>query len=132
MRKYNFYQKTYPKYPDLTLQKTKEVGDKIGVDWTKFDLGEFRQGIKEEMEHGTLYGEATRVHQDSYEVAGRIALAHLVEMPDYYQRLEEMEEAAEKEWGEGEEEEKKRKEWVAQNYQEESETLKKAGITTLK
>jgi len=127
-RKYDFYNKTYSAYPDLTLLKAKEIGDLIGVDWTSIDLGEFRQGIKEEMEHGSEYGSATKVHDDSYEVAGRIALAHLIESADYYQRLEDMEKASEDFWGEGDEEKTKRKSWVANNYQEEAEVLKSQGI----
>lgn len=128
MRKYNFYQKTYKHYPDLTLKKAHEIGQIIGIDWSRFDLGELRQGIKEEMEHGTLYGDDTRVHDDSYTAAGRIALAHLKEVPDYYQRLEDLEKDSKETWGEGEEEEKKRKQWVAQNYKEETDALAAAGI----
>lgn len=123
MRKYNFYQKTYKSYPDLSLKKAYDIGQIIGVDWTKFDLGEFRQGIKEEMEHGTEYGMMTKVHDDSYEIAGRIAIAHLIEVADYYQRLEDLEKDSEHFWGEGEEEQKKRKEWIAQNYKEEADAL---------
>lgn len=130
-RKYNFYQKTYKKFPDLTLTKAKEVGDKIGIDWSEIDLGEFRQGVKEEMEHGTMYGKATTVHPDSYHVAGQIALAHLIEVADYYQLLERMEHKAEKRWGEGPEEKTKRKAWIASNYIEEAEALKAEGITDL-
>jgi hypothetical protein len=58
----------------LSLKKAKEVGDAIGVNWDEVDLGEFCQGIKEEMEHGTLYTDspvaapgATKVHDDSFE-----------------------------------------------------------------
>lgn len=132
-RKYDFYDKSYQLYPDLSLAKAKEIGDKIGVDFSLYDLGEFRQGIKEEMEHGSLYegitNGGTHVHNDSYETAGRIALAHLVEMPDYYQRLEDMETTAEKEWGEDDEKIKKAREWIASNYKDEEEILKKEGVS---
>lgn len=127
-RKHDFYTKTYKQYPDLTLKRAKEIGDIIGVDWALIDLGEFRQGIKEEMEHGSEYGEATKVHDDSYETAGRIALAHIIEVADYYQRLEDLEDAGDAEWGEGDKETSRRKQWVAQNYRELAKTFETEGI----
>ena len=130
-RKYNFYRKTYKKFPDLTLKLAKEIGDELGVDWSRYDLGEFRQGIKEEMEHGDMYGDIAKVHDNDYKIAAKITCAHLEEFPDYYQGLEEMEETHEQYWDEDGGDESKRKQWVANNYQEELETLKAEGITDL-
>lgn len=83
---------------NFSLKQAKEIGDSIGVNWDEVDLGEFAQGIKEEREHGTVYHDthvakpgATLVHDDSDVVAGRIALAHLHELPNYYTLLEKME-----------------------------------------
>jgi len=88
----DFYAKDYTKkYPGLTLAEAKRIGDEIGLDWDKVDLGEFIQGIKEEMEHGSEYGSNTKVHDDSYVTSGRIAYAHMIEVPNYYTLLEEME-----------------------------------------
>ena len=88
----SFYNRDYTKkWPGLTLSKAKAIGDEIGVDWAIVDLGQFIQGIKEEMEHGTEYGEATKVHDDDYVTSGRIAYAHLIERPDYYTALELLE-----------------------------------------
>lgn len=130
-RKHDFYTKKYRDYPDLTLARAKEVGDEIGVDFSEIDLGEFRQGIKEEMEHGSEYGSATKVHEDDYVISGRIALAHLIEVPDYYQRLEDLEDKGEEVWGEGATEKHRRKAWAAKNYAEMQEILTRAGITNL-
>jgi hypothetical protein len=92
----DFYAKDYTKkYPGLTLAEAKRIGDEIGLDWDIVDLGEFTQGIKEEMEHGSEYGSATQVHDDSYTTSGRIAYAHLIEVPNYYTLLEELETSAE-------------------------------------
>jgi len=88
----DFYAKDYTKkYPGLTLAEAKRIGDEIGLDWDKVDLGEFIQGIKAEMEHGSAYGSNTKVHDDSYVTSGRIAYAHMIEVPNYYTLLEEME-----------------------------------------
>lgn len=89
-----FYNKDYTiKVPSLTLQRAKEIGDEIGVDWDLVDLGEWIQGIKEECEHtGVLGGEKTAVIEKGDLVAsGRIAYEHILEVPDYYSRLEKME-----------------------------------------
>jgi len=70
----------------------------LGVDLSKepFDLEELRRGMDVELEHGRR-DPATNVTGDDPVMTAKIALAHLHEMPDYYQRLEEMEAAAEAE-----------------------------------
>lgn len=106
-----FYTKDYTqKWPELTLKRAKEVGDEIGVDWNIVDLGQFIQGIKEEMEHGSEYGSATKVHDDDYVTSGRIAYVHLIERPDYYTALEIMEQEGDEKFNESDESKKK---WVA-------------------
>lgn len=90
----HFYNHDYTKkWPDLTLKKAKQVGDEIGVDWDLVDLGEFLQGIKEEQEHsGILGGDKTRVIDlHDYIGSGKIAYEHLLEVPNYYTMLEELE-----------------------------------------
>jgi hypothetical protein len=47
-------------------------------------------GLAVELEHGTRDPE-TDVTGDNLEMTGRIALAHLREIPDYYTRLQRME-----------------------------------------
>jgi hypothetical protein len=90
----HFYNHDYTKkWPGLTLQRAKQVGDEIGVDWTRVDLGEFLQGIKEEQEHsGILGGHKTKVIDlHDYIASGKIAYEHLLEVPNYYTMLEELE-----------------------------------------
>lgn len=89
-----FYNYDYTqKWPGLTLQKAKQVGDEIGVDWDRVDLGEFLQGIKEEQEHsGILGGEKSKVIElHDYIGSGKIAYEHLLEVPNYYTLLEALE-----------------------------------------
>jgi hypothetical protein len=50
-----------------------------------------------ELEHG-LRDERTNVSNDDPRVTAKIALAHLNEFPDYYTRLERMEEEAKRDW----------------------------------
>ncbi len=60
----------------------------------KYDANEFYMGINVELEHGTV-DTATNVTNDDPVVTGKIALAHLNELPNYYTLLEEMEEKGE-------------------------------------
>ena len=83
----------------MTTEEAKRVGDAIGVDWTRFDLDQFRAGMDVEFEHGS-HDPQTNVTGDDPIVTGKIALAHMKEFSDYYERLERMEREAEREWAE--------------------------------
>lgn len=78
----------------FSLDQAKEIGEKLGIDWSKFDVEQFRMGLDVELEHG-LISPHTNVTNDDTILTGKIALAHLNEYPDYYTRLYKMEEEAE-------------------------------------
>ena len=80
-----------------TPEEAKRVVDRIGVDWDTFDLEQFRAGMDVEFEHGS-HDPQTDVTGDDPIVTGKIALAHMKEFPDYYERLELMERKAERDW----------------------------------
>jgi Protein of unknown function (DUF5661) len=79
----------------FTVEEARQVGERIGIDWATapFDVDQFRRGMDVELEHG-LHDAVTNVTGDDPLVTGKIALAHLNEFPDYYSRLERMEEEA--------------------------------------
>ncbi|AKB44629.1 hypothetical protein MSKOL_2374 [Methanosarcina sp. Kolksee] len=81
----------------FTAEEAKAVGEQLGIKWDEFDVDQFRRGMDVELEHGTQ-DPLTNVTNDDPIMTGKIALAHLNEFPDYYDRLEEMEEEAEKFW----------------------------------
>ena len=81
----------------FTSEQAKEIGEKLGIKWDKFDVDQFRRGMDVELEHGKV-DEHTNVTNDDPLITGKIALAHLNEFPDYYTRLDVMEEEAEKFW----------------------------------
>jgi len=81
----------------FTAPEAKAVGDELGIKWDKFDVDQFRRGMDVELEHGTR-DPGTNVTNDDPVMTGKIALAHLNEFSDYYDRLEEMEEEAEEFW----------------------------------
>ena len=80
-----------------TPEEAQRVGDAIGVDWSLVDLEQFRAGMDVEFEHGSHDPQTDVTHDDPI-VTGKIALAHMKEFPDYYERLERMEAEAEREW----------------------------------
>lgn len=82
----------------FTAEKAKEVGESLGIDWSKWDIEQFRMGMDVELEHGTVDSN-TNITNDDPVMTGKIAWAHLNEFPDYYSRLDEMETAADKYWG---------------------------------
>ncbi len=85
------------KTTQVTAEEARRVGDEIGVDWQRFDLEQFRAGMNVEFEHGS-HDPQTDVTGDDPITTGKIALAHMKEFPDYYERLERMEAEAERVW----------------------------------
>ena len=77
----------------FTTEEAKRIGEVLGVDWSKFDVEQFRMGLDVELEHG-ISDLQTNVTNDNEMITGKIALAHLNEFPDYYTRLEIMEKEA--------------------------------------
>ena len=78
----------------FTAEEAKRIGENLGIDWSKFDVEQYRMGLDVELEHG-LVDPHTNVTNDDPTITGKIALAHLNEFPDYYTRLEKMEKEAE-------------------------------------
>ena len=85
----------------FSLEEARRIGEELGIDWSQFDVEQFRMGLDVELEHG-MQDILTNVSDDDPLVTGKIALAHLNEFPDYYTRLGKMEAEAEAFWeGEG-------------------------------
>jgi hypothetical protein len=78
----------------FTTEQAREIGDKLSIDWDRFDVEQFRMGLDVELEHG-LNEPTTDVTGNDPILTGKIALAHLNEFADYYTRLEKMEREAE-------------------------------------
>lgn len=75
----------------FTHEDAKKIGDALRIDWTKYSLEEFHKGMLVELEHG-MQDPETNVTNDNPMFTGKIAYAHLKEIPDYYTRLQKMEE----------------------------------------
>jgi peroxiredoxin-like protein len=79
----------------FSLEEAKKIGAHLDIDFERYDPEEFRRGLEVEMEHGISAGE-TNITNDNEYLTGKIAWAHLQEIPDYYTRLDKMEKEAEK------------------------------------
>jgi hypothetical protein len=84
----------------FTAEEARHVAATLGVDWQDFDVEQFRMGMDVELEHG-LADPETNVTNDDDLLTGKIALAHLREFPDYYDRLARMEQEAKAHWTRG-------------------------------
>ena len=71
----------------------------IGVDISeeRFGVEQVRKGMDVELEHGTRFPDLDVTGDDPL-ITAKIALAHLREFPDYYERLETMEREADAAW----------------------------------
>lgn len=78
----------------IATEDAKRIGNQLGINWSKFDIEQYRMGMEVELEHGTV-NPLTNVTNDDLLTTGKIALAHLNEFPDYYTRLLKMEKEAE-------------------------------------
>lgn len=76
----------------FSTEEAADIGRTLGIVWdaVPFDVEQFRRGLDVELEHGARDPE-TNVTGDDPILTGKIALAHLREIPDYYTRLAIME-----------------------------------------
>jgi len=77
---------------EFTIEDARRIGASLGINWetSPFDVGQYLLGLEVELEHGVRDPE-TNVTDDNDMVTGKIAWAHLKELPDYYTRLALME-----------------------------------------
>lgn len=81
----------------FTAEEAQKIGSTIGIDWSKYDVEEFRMGLSVELEHGS-HDPQTNVTNDDLTMTAKIAFAHMKEIPDYYSRLKKMETEGEAYW----------------------------------
>ena len=74
----------------FTAQQARQIGEVLGIDWKRLDVEQFRMGLDVELEHG-LSDPSTNVTGNDPILTGKIALAHLNEIADYYTCLDKME-----------------------------------------
>lgn len=68
-----------------TKKEAMEIAKRLHIDFSKFTLEDFLTGINIELEHG-LVNPPTNVTNDDLEMTAKIALAHLNEFSNYYNK----------------------------------------------
>ncbi len=81
--------------PLFTTSQMDWIETVLGLEYADegFERADLRRGMEVELEHGSA-DPSTDVTGDDPLVTAKIALAHLREFPDYYDRLEVMERQA--------------------------------------
>ena len=74
----------------FSLDDAKRIGDQLNIDWNVVDINQFHMGINVELEHGSKYPD-TNITNDDPLLTGKITLAHLHEIKDYYTKLKGVE-----------------------------------------
>lgn len=68
-----------------TYNDIMNIAKKLNIDFSKFSMEDFITGINIELEHGTV-NPTTNVTDNNLEMTAKIALAHLNEFPNYYNK----------------------------------------------
>lgn len=81
----------------VTIKQAKELAKKFNINLKVVPLKYWQIGLNTELEHGTKLPLSNITNNDLI-LTAKIVIAHLSEYPDYYQRLEIMEEDAKEAW----------------------------------
>ena len=73
--------------PNVTIEEASIILKIVNTRQMDISLEEFRKGLEVELEHGTRYEDANVTNNHPI-LTGKIVLAHLKEMIDYYRRID--------------------------------------------
>ena len=82
----------------ITKKQGLKLANKYKINLDVIDFEYWVYGLNVELEHGKFFGNITNITNDNLELTSRIAIAHLIENPMYYQYLKKMEDSAKKYW----------------------------------
>lgn len=82
----------------ISKQLANAIGKKYNINFDVINFDEWHYGLNVELEHGSKLGTLTNITNNNIDLTARIAIAHLIEAPDYYKRLNKMEEQMEHYW----------------------------------
>ncbi len=84
----------------MKISKTQanKLAKDFNINLDVINIEDWYYGLNVELEHGKKLGAITNLTNDNLKMTAKIAIAHLIEFPDYYKRLQKMEKQAEKYW----------------------------------
>ena len=69
----------------FNIKDAVEIANKLNIKFDKFNIKDFLTGLNIELEHGTI-NPLTNITNNDLELTAKIALAHLLEYPNYYNK----------------------------------------------
>ena len=69
----------------FNIKDAVEIANKLNIEFKDFSVNDFLTGINIELEHGKI-NPKTNITNDDLELTAKIALAHLNEYPNYYNK----------------------------------------------
>lgn len=82
----------------ITKKQALTLGKKFNINFDIVKFDQWHYGLNVELEHGKKSGPLVNITNDNLLMTAQIAVAHLLEFPDYYKRLKSMESKADKFW----------------------------------
>jgi hypothetical protein len=82
----------------ITKAKATQLAKRLKINLDIITPEQWKKALETEAEHGSKISDKTNISHDSLTITGLIAMAHLIEDPHYYIRLDKMEEESKKYW----------------------------------
>lgn len=82
----------------ISKQTANIIGKKYNINFNIINIDEWQYGLNVELEHGSKLGTITNITKNDIDMTAKIAIAHLIESPDYYRRLYKMESQMDRYW----------------------------------
>jgi hypothetical protein len=82
----------------ITKTQALKLAKKFNINLDVINIEQWLKGLNTELEHGKKLGTQTNITNNNEIITAMIAIAHLIEDPKYYYRLDKMENEANKYW----------------------------------
>jgi hypothetical protein len=77
------------KQEHISIEDARRIGESLYVDWKKVDLKQFHHGLIGKRKQYTLSPGLGPAYQRLIQT-GKVVLAHMQKIPDYFKRLEDL------------------------------------------
>lgn len=82
----------------INIKQAEKLAELNKINLEVINFSEWHYGLNVELEHGKKLGLITNITNDNISTTVKIVMAHLIEFPDYYKRLQKLENSADKYW----------------------------------
>lgn len=82
----------------INIEDAVKLAKKFNINLDIIGLDQWFYGLNVELEHGNKFGKITNLTNNNKNATSKIVIAHLLEDPFYYHRLNKMEKESNKYW----------------------------------